>query len=119
MKHPDFNPSGTRTTNSTEGKRVSFSYTGKYYLPDTDKKEFFKGIINEPYIVAYTTIRYDKGTYINSTRLTEYDNGFVGHQSFQGFNTLEDAREDYELRKRLTRKYGVHAYCDVFLIEMF
>ena len=120
-----FHPTGKRTTTSTEGKQLTFHYTGEYYLPDTDKKHFFKErgwFETHPFIVSTTTVHYDCGE-IYSTRFgipcrERYNNGLVGYQNFHGFKTLAEAQEEYKLRKRLTTKIGIYAYCDVFLIDL-
>ena len=115
---------GHRVTKSTENKKIAFSYEGDYYFPGTDKKEFFKNKFskNSPYIVAYTTVITDCGTKEETSFgipcLVKYDNGYIGCQSFQAFNNAEEARKDYELKKKLTAKPGIKAYCDVFLIDL-
>ena len=102
-----------RTATTTEGKQVSFKYDGTYYLPTSD----FKGITTSPFLVAYTTVKGDRGTRIVGNYIEEYDNGLVGYQNFQGFDTLDEAYKDFELKKKLTPKLGVYAYCDVFIIK--
>lgn len=106
----------TRTTTTTEGKRVSFKYDGTYYLPTSDFSDF-KDITTSPFLVAYTTVKGDRGTRIVGNYIEEYDNGLVGYQNFQCFDTLDEANKDFELKKKLTPKLGVYAYCDVFIIK--
>ena len=63
-------------------------------------------------VVLYTKVQHDKGY---DSNLSPYDNGLVGYQCMNAFKTIEEAEKDYKDRKRLTPKYGVEAYADVFM----
>ena len=115
-----------RSTITTQGKTVSFSVDLHYYLPlpNADKSTIFNGHFKDSkFCVAYTKVVHDCGYHDvmrwGTPSLEHYDNGNVGYQCFNYFNNEDDALEDYNARKKLTRKDFTKtiAYADVFLIE--
>lgn len=58
-------------------------------------------------------VQHDKGY---DSNLFPYDNGLVGWQCMNGFKSIEEAKKDLADRKKLTPKYGVEAYADVFMV---
>lgn len=110
----------TRTTQTTEGKRITFTCNDGWYLvPQVtaeEKRELFSlSCKGDSYCIAYTTISHDKG--INGLTLEHFDNGLVGWQNYDFFKTEEEAKREFELKSRLSSKVGVVGYCDVFLIS--
>lgn len=115
----------TRTATCTDGKTRTFTYNGDDYLipyavTEKDKQELFEGFPRMKACVLYTEIVVDRGSRIGmrygSPCLIEYNNGQVGYQNGQFFATIEEAKRDYEARKKLSAKIGVVGYCDVQLI---
>ena len=116
---------GTRTTTTTEGKRISFMIgDNNYYMPDRDKSIVFDGLFKDhKFCVCYTKIVNDSG-WRDEMRwgvptLVHYDNGNVGYQCFNYFNDRNEAIEDFNGRQKLTPKEFTKtiAYADVFFVE--
>ena len=109
-----------RTTKTTEGEKVTFQIHDDYYLGEGDKSQLFKGYEQFKYLVLYTTIKHDTGLKDverwGTPTVEHYDNGWIGYQNGMFFTTLEEARKDFEGRKRLTSKVGVVGYADVMLV---
>ena len=115
-----------RSTITTQGKKISFSVDSNYYLPlsNADKSTIFDGHFKDSeFCVAYTRVVHDCGYHDvmmwGTPSLEYYDNGNVGYQCFNYFNSKDEALEDYNARKKLTRKDFTKtlAYADVFLVE--
>lgn len=109
----------TRTTTTTDGKRTSFSYDGEYYLPDSKNlQEVFNGFDKCSACVAYTTINgeYEEEMHYGYPSVDRKYKGLVGYQNFNFFKTIEEAKEDYANRKRLSTKVGIDGYADVFMV---
>ena len=114
-----------RNSVSTQGKRVEFKVDEDYYtLENGDKSLVFDGsFVKAKYCVAYTKVKRDCGTRIETwygvPTWVPYDNGMIGYQCFNFFDNEEEARKDFEDRKKLTPKTftNTFAYADVYLIE--
>lgn len=114
-----------RKATCTDGITRTFTYNGgTYYIPygisNEDKKDLFKDFPNAKACVLYTEIVVDRGsrveTHYGIPCLIEYNNGQVGYQNGQFFNDITEAKHDYNLRKRLSAKFGIIGYCDVQLV---
>ena len=104
-----------RTSICNDGKKRTFSCEEPYYTIDNvDKEDVFSGFPKAKACVSYTEVKYDTG--IDGETFAHYNNGLVGYQNFNFFNTLEEAEKDCKKRKKLTPKIGTEGYCDVFLI---
>ena len=114
-----------RNSVSTQGKRVEFKVDEDYYtLENGDKSLVFDGsFVKAKYCVAYTKVKRDCGTRLETwygvPTWVPYDNGMIGYQCFNFFDNEEEARKDFEDRKKLTPKTftNTFAYADVYLIE--
>lgn len=114
-----------RNSVSTQGKRVKFKVDEDYYTPENGHKSLvFGGLFAKlKYCVAYTKVKRDCGkrfeTRYGVPAWVDYDNGMIGYQCFNFFDNKEDARKDFEDRKKLTPKTftNTFAYADVYLIE--
>ena len=116
----------TRTTKTTQGKRISFKVYNHYYvIGDSQEKalkEVFTGIFDKmPYCVACTKVVYDKGykdgMLWGRPAMIPYDNGYVGYQNFSFYANKENAVEDYKFKSKLSDDYPDGYYADVILIE--
>lgn len=110
-----------RTTICNDGKQRTFSYEGAYYtLENINKEEIFDGFEDCNACVLYTTIKHDKGwreaVIYGTPRIEDYDNGLVGYQNYNFFKDIEEAKKDFENRKKLSTKVGTIGYCDILLI---
>lgn len=104
-----------------DGKTYTFKVDLPYHTEEChDAEEIFKGSACK-YAVLYTEIKEDKGERLTSwfgmPKWEKYDNGLVGYQQGQLFDTYDEMMHDYKLRKRLVPKVGTVAYCDVFCVE--
>ena len=115
---------GKRTTKTTDGKNITFSYDGKYYLYNLINsngiQEVFKGWEKFSACVIYTRVIHDvidviEMNYGVPMNVCE-DNGLVGYQNFNFFKTIDEAKEDFKLRCKLSPKVGVIGYADVFMV---
>ena len=107
-----------RTSVCTDGVKRTFYVDDCYYTPDNvDLDDIFNGFESCVACVAYTTIKEDKGCNIDPStcRIDKYDNGLVGYQNHHYFNSIDEAREDYKKRKKLSAGIMTVGYCDVYL----
>ena len=104
-----------------DGKTYTFRVDLPYHTEDSyDAEEIFKGWAQK-YAVLYTEIKEDKGEELverwGLPRLEKYDNGLVGYQQGQLFDTYDEMMRDFKIRQKLVPKVGDVAYCDVFCVE--
>ena len=113
-----------RSTTSTEGKNIAFTCNKDWYFvpPFTEEdKNFILKAFDEthPFAIVYTEVVRDCGmTFHEHMWYSEpFDNGPVGWQNINLYNTEEEARKELALIQKLTPKVGTIGYCDVFLVS--
>ena len=99
---------------TTNGKPLKFKMFEGDVVQGVNDGDAFNGFGKDIVaVVLYTKVQHDKGY---DSSLLRYDNGLVGWQGRNGFKTIEEAKKDLADRKKLTPKYGVEAYADVFMV---
>lgn len=113
-----------RSTTSTEGKKIAFTCNkGVYFVPPfTDEdKDFILKAFDEthPFAIVYTQVIGDWGMTFpeHLWYSVPFDNGPVGWQNINLYDTEEEARKELVLIQKLTPKVGTIGYCDVFLVS--
>lgn len=96
---------------------LTFKTEGRYYTPaDAPKEEIFEGFRNAACCVVATKVVHDKGTRIISRygvpSSEYYDNGLVGYQGFDFYDTLEEGRQHLKWKQQVGNK----TYVDIFLV---
>ena len=99
---------------TTDGKPLKFKLFDGDVVEGANNADAFDGFGKDIVaVVLYTKVQHDKGY---DSNLFPYDNGLVGWQCMNGFKSIEEAKKDLADRKKLTPKYGVEAYADVFMV---
>ena len=119
----------TRHTTTTEGKEISFKVRQPYYTPPSNDRTMFNSFYeseNKKFAVSWTEIWHDKGqapvSRFGIQVYEHYDNGYIGEQYFDFYDTKKEAEEALALKKTLTPRAPeafkmTIGYADVFLIE--
>ena len=110
----------TRIGIGTDGKKYEFQTEGEYYPPNSDANELFKPDFTKfACCVLYTKLRrddgYKDGMRWGSPSWEYYDNGVVGYQNGQFYETIEEGKQHLENYSQLSPKIGTIAYVDVWL----
>jgi hypothetical protein len=111
----------TRVGYDFNGKKHEFKTDGVYFCPNSDTNEIFDGGYSSKFNAAilYTKIVEDKGYKVTNRYgipYTEnYNNGLVGYQCLNYYDTIEEAQRELVSYKELSPKVGVVAYVDVWL----
>ena len=117
-----------RTAIATNGKKYTFKVDKNYYTPEKGNKANvfdigFEEFKHKKYAVAFTLVTIDKGerceNYFGVPRCVAYNNGWVGYQEFDYFDTKEEAECYVETRKQIVGKTcdDISTFADIFLVE--
>lgn len=99
---------------TTDGRKLKYKIFDTDVIQGVNDADAFDGFGKDIVaVVLYTKITHDKGY---DSNLFPYDNGLVGWQCENGFKSIEEAKKDFEDRKKLSPKYGVEGYADVFMV---
>ena len=111
----------TRTGYDYKGNMHTFKTDGEYFKPYCDVNQIFRN--NHIYAAAilYTNVVEDEGrkieTHFGIDKIVNYNNGLVGYQCINYYNSLEDAKKHFEEYSQLSPKVGVVSYVDAWLAE--
>ena len=111
----------TRTGYDYKGNMHTFKTDGEYFKPYCDVNQIFRN--NHIYAAAilYTKVVEDEGwkieTHFGIDKIVNYNNGLVGYQCINYYNSLEDAKKHFEEYSQLSPKVGVVSYVDAWLAE--
>ena len=107
----------TRIGIGTDGKSHSFKVNDKYYPPYSNTNGLFSKFKKCACCVLYTELKDDYGEVENPAIpcLIPYNNGVVGYQSYNFYDTIEEGKEELKKYSKLSPKMGTIAYVDVWL----
>lgn len=90
-----------------------FEVDDNYIPPLSCTKSIFEGDKSKfAAAILYTKVVRDKG---HTDDLKKYDNGLVGYQCIDYFDSLKEAKEKLPTYEALTPKVGVVDYIDIWL----